>query len=173
VALGILAALAAVPPFARFRAADRARAFREEYTAHVVTTARYAGAWNWLDRHGGSGTVDVVSSPDTFFVYPAMGPRLERRAVHVNVNAQDLHEAAAYPLCQPRADFSEDAWLVNLRREDVRWLHLSRTPPFPFPREAEWALAHPELFVLRYSDPNNLVYGLPPLPSPVGQRFPV
>jgi hypothetical protein len=173
VALGVLAALAAVPPFARFRSGDRARAFTEEYTAHVVTTARYAGAWNWLDQHGGSGTVDVVSSPDTFFVYPAMGPRLERRAVHVNVNAQDLHEAAAYPLCQPRVDFLEDAWLVNLRREDVRWLHLSRTPPFPFPREAEWALAHPELFVLRYSDPNNVIYELPPLPLPVGQRFPV
>ena len=155
-----VAVLAAVPSFARFRTADRARAFTEEYTAHFVTTARYAGAWDWLDRNGGSGTVDVVSSPDTFFVYPAMGPRLERRAAYVNVNARDLHEAAAYPLCQPRADFSEDAWLVNLRRENVRWLHLSRTPPFPFPREDEWARAHPELFVERYSDPNNRVYEL-------------
>jgi hypothetical protein len=163
-AAGLLAALAAVPAFSRFRVGDRARAFSEEYTAHFVTTPRYAGAWAWLDRNGGSGTVDVVSSPDTFFVYPAMGPHLERRAVYVNVNARDLHEAAAYPLCQPRADFAAGAWLVNLRREDIRWLHLSRTPPFPFPREEEWARAHPELFVLRYSDPNNQVYELQRLP---------
>ncbi|HEV7515652.1 MAG TPA: hypothetical protein VGR07_05065 [Thermoanaerobaculia bacterium] len=160
VAAGVFAALAAVPSFARFRTGDRARAFTEEHTAHVVTTARYAGAWAWLDRNGGAGTVDVVSSPDTFFVYPAMGPHLERRAIYVNVNASDLHEAAAYPLCQPRVDFSPDAWLVNLRREEVRWLHLSRTPPFPFPQEAEWAGAQPELFALRYSDPNNRVYEL-------------
>ncbi len=172
-AAAVLLALAAVPSFGRFRVADRARAFSEEYTAHVVSTARYAGAWAWLDRNGGSGAVDVVSSPDTFFIYPAMGPHLERRAIYANVNARDLHEAAAYPLCQPRADFSAEAWLVNLRREGVRWLHLSRTPPFPFPREEEWAGAHPELFTLRYSDPNNRIYELLPLPELPGPRFPV
>jgi hypothetical protein len=171
-AVALLAALAAVPAFGRFRAADRMRAFTEEYTAHVVTTARYAGAWAWLDKNGGSGTVDAVSSPDTFFIYPDMGPRLERRAVYVNVNARDLHEAAKYPLCQPRTDFSADAWLVNLRREGVRWLHVSRTPSFPLPRETEWAEAHPELFILRYTDPNNRIYELLPLVSPPGPRFP-
>jgi hypothetical protein len=172
-AAAVLLALAAVPSFGRFRVADRARAFTEEYTAHVVSTARYAGAWAWLDKNGGSGRVDVVSSPDTFFVYPAMGPHLERRAIYANVNARDLHEAVAYPLCQPRADFSAEAWLVNLRREGVRWLLLSRTPPFPFPRETEWAGAHPELFTLRYSDPNNRIYELLALPEPPGPRFPV
>jgi hypothetical protein len=171
-AASLLLALAAVPAFARFRVADRARAFSEEYTAHVISAARYVGAWAWLDKNGGSGTVDVVSAPDTFFVYPAMGPRLERRAIYANVNARDLHEAAAYPLCQPRTDFAVDAWLVNLRREGVRWLHVSRTPPFPLPQETEWAAAHPELFTLRYSDPNNRIYELLPLLPPPGPRFP-
>jgi hypothetical protein len=171
-AAGLLAALAAVPAFGRFRTADRARAFAEEYTGHFVTTPRYAQAWAWLDQNAGTGTVDVVSSPDTFFVYPAMGPRLERRAVYVNVNRENLHEAAAYPLCQPRVDFSLGAWLVNLRREEVRFLHLSHNPGFPFPREEEWARAHPELFTLRYSDANNRIYELQPLPSPPGPRFP-
>jgi hypothetical protein len=171
-AAAVLVALAAVPAFARFRVADRARAFTEEYTAHVVSTARYAGAWAWLDQNGGAGTVDVVSAPDTFFIYPAMGPRLERRAIYANVNAQDLHEAAAYPLCQPRTDFAADAWLVNLRREGVRWLYVSRTPPFPFPQETEWAAARPELFILRYSDPNNRIYELLPLAPPPGPRLP-
>ncbi len=171
-AAALVVALAAVPAFARFRVADRARAFSEEYTAHVISAARYAGAWAWLDQNGGAGTVDVVSSPDTFFVYPAMGPRLERRAIYVNVNARDLHEAAVYPLCQPRTDFAVDAWLVNLRREGVRWLHVSRTPPFPPPQENAWAAAHPELFTLRYADPNNRIYELLPLAPPVGPRLP-
>jgi hypothetical protein len=172
-AAALLSALAAVPAFARFRVADRARAFTEEYTAHVISTARYAGAWAWLDKNGGSGTVDVVSAPDTFFVYPAMGPRLERRAIYANVNARDLHAAAAYPLCQPRADFAVDAWLVNLRREGVRWLHVSRTPPFPPPQETAWAAARPELFTLRYADSNNRIYELLPLAPPSGPRLPV
>ncbi len=160
--VAVLAALAGVPWLARFRAADRTRAFDEEYTAHGINVALYAAGWDWLERHGGSGTVAVVNSPDTFFIYPAMGPRLERRAVYVNVNAANLDEAAAYPLCQPRVQPDPAAWTANLRSAGVRWLDLTRTPPFPFPMENDWARAHPELFVPRFSDSTNLIYELLP-----------
>jgi hypothetical protein len=161
-ALAVLALLAGVPWLARFRAADRTRAFAEEYTAHGINIALYAAGWDWLERHGGSGTVAVVNSPDTFFIYPAMGPRLERRALYVNVNAANLDEAAAYPLCQPRVQPAAAAWIANLRTAGVRWLDLTRTPPFPFPMENDWARGHPELFVPRFSDSTNLVYELLP-----------
>jgi hypothetical protein len=156
----LLVALA--PWLGRFRAADRARALAEEYTAHATSGRRYAAGWGWLDLHGGDGTVDVVSAPDTFFVYPAMGPRLERRAIYVNVNRQDLHEAAADPRCQPRIDPAPDAWLANLRREGVRWLHLSRTPPYPFPQENGWAADRPPRFALRFEDATNRIWEVLP-----------
>ncbi|HXO40566.1 MAG TPA: hypothetical protein VN999_03890, partial [Thermoanaerobaculia bacterium] len=160
--VSVLAALAGVPWLARFRDADRTRAFTQEYTAHGINVALYAAGWDWLERHGGSGTVAVVNSPDTFFIYPAMGPRLERRALYVNVNAANLDAAAAYPLCQPRVQPDAAAWIANLRTAGVRWLDLTRTPPFPFPMENDWARAHPELFVARYSDSTNLIYELLP-----------
>ncbi|HEV3078116.1 MAG TPA: hypothetical protein VHB47_27130, partial [Thermoanaerobaculia bacterium] len=155
-----VAALAGVPWLARFRDADRTRAFTEEYTAHGINVALYAAGWDWLERHGGSGTVAVVNSPDTFFIYPAMGPRLERRALYVNVNAANLDAAAAYPLCQPRVQPDAAAWIANLRTAGARWLDLTRTPPFPFPMENDWARANPELFVLRFSDSTNVIYEL-------------
>ncbi|HEY6320716.1 MAG TPA: hypothetical protein VJA16_04045 [Thermoanaerobaculia bacterium] len=167
-ALTVLAALAGVPWLARFRDADRTRAFAEEYTAHGINVAYYAAGWDWLERHGGSGTVAVVNSPDTFFVYPAMGPRLERRALYVNVNAANLDEAAAYPLCQPRVQPDAAAWIANLRTAGVRWLDLTRTPPFPFPMENDWARGHSELFVPRFSDSTNLIYELLPRAAPPG-----
>jgi len=162
----LVAALAAVPWLARFRAADRTRALTHEYTAHGINVGLYAAGWDWLDRHGGNGTVAVVNSPDTFFFYPAMGPRLERRALYVNVNAANLDEAAAYPLCQPRVQPAADAWIANLRQAGVRWLDLTRTPPYPFAMERDWARAHPELFALRFADPTNLIYELLPAARP-------
>jgi hypothetical protein len=158
----VLALVALAPLLARFRIDDRERAFTEEYTAHGTSARRFAAGWGWLDRHGGDSTVDVVTAPDTFFVYPAMGPRLERRAVYVNVNARDLHEAAAYPRCLPRVDPSADAWLANLRREGVRWLALSRNPPYPFPQENDWAAARPARFALRFEDATNRVFEVLP-----------
>ena len=172
-AFAVLATLAGAPWLARFRAADRTRAFTQEYTAHGNNVGLYTAGWDWLERHGGSGTVAVVNSPDTFFFYPAMGMRLERRAVYVNVNAANLDQAAAYPLCQPRVEPAAAAWIANLRTAGVRWLDLSRTPPFPFPMETDWARAHPELFVQHFADPTNLIYELlPAAPSRQGPRAP-
>jgi hypothetical protein len=156
------AAILCTPWLARFRVADRTRAFSHEYTAHGINVAYYASGWDWLDRHAGAGTVAVVNAPDTFFIYPAMGPYLARRALYVNVNASNLREAAAYPLCQPRVRPDPAAWIANLRQAGVRWLDLTRTPPFPFPMESGWARAHPELFVPRFADPNNQIYELLP-----------
>jgi hypothetical protein len=173
-AVAAVGALAGVPWLARFRAADRTRAFTQEYTAHGINIALYAAGWDWLERHGGSGTVAVVNSPDTFFIYPAMGPGLERRALYVNVNAANLDEAAAYPLCQPRVQPDAAAWIANLRAAGVRWLDLTRTPPFPFAMENDWARAHPELFVPRFSDPTNLIYELlPPAAARAAPAAPV
>ena len=57
-----------------------------------------------------------------------MGPRFERRAVYVNVNRADHAGAADYPACNPRVDLDPEAWLANLRRAGVRWLHVYGYP---------------------------------------------
>ncbi len=163
IAAALLAAVLAAPWLASFRAADRTRAFDEEYTAHGLNVSLYASGWDWLDRHAGGGTVAVQNAPDSFFLYPAMGPHLSRRAIYVNVNAANLADAAAYPFCQPRVDPSAGAWIANLRHAEVRWLDLSRTPPYPFSMEDGWASARPDLFALRFADANNRIYEVLPV----------
>ncbi|HEV7515703.1 MAG TPA: hypothetical protein VGR07_05325, partial [Thermoanaerobaculia bacterium] len=79
-------ALLGAPLLARFRVADRPRALATEWTSHSTSAKLFAGGWGWLDQNGGDGAVDVVGAPGTYFVYPAMGPYLERKAVYVNVN---------------------------------------------------------------------------------------
>src|SRR6185295_18136653 len=109
-----LAALAAAPFLAAFRVADRGRAMALDLSVHATPVHLFARAWSWLEAYGGNGTVAVASSPQQYFVYPAMGPRLERRAVFANVNAEDFQNAAAYPACDPRTSPSADAWIANL-----------------------------------------------------------
>jgi hypothetical protein len=92
-----------------------------------------------------------------------MGPRLERRAIYVNINEKDLRNAGAYPRCDPRIEPSLEAWLAHLRAEDVRWLHISRQPNAPFPGEAGWAESRPDLFALRYADETNRIYEVLPV----------
>lgn len=166
----ILAAAAVVvvvatPPFAAFRAADRGRAFAQELTAHLTSSRFFAAGWEWLDENAGTGTVAVSHAPQNYFVYPAMGPFLERRAVYVHVNRQAHDNPLRYPGCDPRVDLSPEAWLENLRREEVRWLHVARFPEMGFPVEDGWARARPDLFALRFDHPTNRVYevaGAPP-----------
>ncbi len=152
--------LAGAAPFARFRLADRARAFEKEWTVHVTYVPLFAPAWGWLDRHGDGGGVAVATDPQLYFIYPAMGPFLERRVVYVNINGADLANAAAYPHCNPRVDPSPGAWLANLRKSEVRWLLVSHFPDRPFPLEQTWAEAAPGLFALRYADAFNKIYEL-------------
>jgi hypothetical protein len=158
-ALAALAgAVLGAPYLARFRVADRDRALRYEWTTHSTSAKLFAPGWEWLDRHGGDGAVDVVSAPGTYFVYPAMGPYLERRARYVNVNRENFANAARYPRCDPRVDPSPDAWIANLAASRTRWVLLARYPQFDFPMERGWAEARPDLFALRHADPTNLVY---------------
>jgi hypothetical protein len=161
-AAALALALLGAPLLARFRARDRPRALAGEWTAHATSAHLFAGAWGWLDAHGGDGTVDVVGSPGTYFVYPAMGPFLERQAIYVNVNRANLSVAARYPACNPRVDPSEEAWLDNLAAADVRWLLLCRYPEFDFPLEGRWAAAHPDRFALRYADPTCVIFEVLP-----------
>jgi hypothetical protein len=156
----VVLALICASPFAGFRLADRARAFADDWSVHSTPVPIFAGAWGWLDRHGASGTVAVASTPALYFIYPAMGPFLERRAVYVNINHADLANAAAYPHCNPRVDPSPDAWLANLRRSEVRWLLVSHLPDRRFPIENGWAEAAPAFFALRYADAFNRIYEL-------------
>jgi hypothetical protein len=157
-AAALLLALLGAPALARFRAADRQRALALEWTAHDSATHMFAGGWGWLDAHGGAGTVAVVGSPGTYFVYPAMGPFLERRAVYVNINSANHREALRYPDCNPRVDGSPEAWLRNLAAARVRWLLIHHYPEFQLPIEASWAAARPERFALRYEDGASMVF---------------
>jgi hypothetical protein len=157
-AAAVVLALVAVPFFSRFRVGDRGRAYATEFIAHKTAAPNYAGAWAWLDRFGGDGTVAVHGTPQDFFVYPAMGTHLERRALYVNVNRQDFRNAADYPACVPRVDLDPQAWLENLAKQNVRWLLVSRFPQIDFPEELAWAAARPDLFVIRYRDNSNVIF---------------
>ncbi len=161
----VVLALAGAPLLAGFRVRDRMRAFLREFTTHKVATQHFARAWGWLDLYGGNGTVAVVSSPVNYFVYPAMGPHLERRAIYVNVNRRDSRNAADYPGCQPRVDPDPQAWMENLRKQDVRWVWLSRFPQIGFPEEYAWAQSRPDLFAVRYQDNTNVIYEFLPVGS--------
>jgi hypothetical protein len=154
----VVLALAASPFLAQFRVQDRSRAFLREFTTHKVSTYHFARAWRWLDVHGEDGTVAVVGSPVSYFVYPAMGPHLERRAIYVNVNRRDSRLAVDYPLCNPRIEPDPYAWGENLLKQDVRWVWLSRFPQIGFPEEHAWAQLRPDLFAVRYQDTTNVIY---------------
>jgi hypothetical protein len=156
-AAGVLALLGA-PLLTDFRVRDRQRALAEEFQVHMTSTRFFAGGWGWLDRHGGDGAVASVHSPNNYFQYPAMGPRLERESRYVNFNAADHRNAVDYPLCQPRVDPDPRAWVTNLAKQRTRWIHLSRYPQFDFTVERTWADSMPQLFALRYADLTNRVY---------------
>ena len=164
-AAGLALALLGAPLLARFRAADRKRALATEWTAHSSSAHLFAGGWGWLDAHGGNGAVAVVGSPATYFVYPAMGPFLQRRALYVNVNRANYPLAVRYPGCNPRVDPSPPAWLDNVAAAHVRWLLLNRYPEYGFPPEAAWARAHPERFARRYEDRTSLIFEVLPAPA--------
>jgi 4-amino-4-deoxy-L-arabinose transferase-like glycosyltransferase len=159
----IVLALLGAPFLTRFRVLDRHRALAREYTAHVTSTRFFAAGWAWLDEHGGTGNVAVIEAPNNYFVYPAMGPRLERDVRYANVNRADLHNAIAYPECQPRVDPSPQAWVENLAKLRIRWVHVSRYPQFGPQIEGRWAEAMPRLFALRYSDATNRIYEFLPV----------
>jgi hypothetical protein len=133
----------------------------EEFTAHRTQTSFFTGAWAWLERNGGDGTVSVVNEPQTHFVYPAMGLHLRRRVVYTNVGESDARTVATYPNCNPRrVPFDEASWLRNLRRQGVRWVLLGRYPSArSFPAEDQWAQRSREL-VLRFSNAFTRVYEL-------------
>ncbi|HKI04240.1 MAG TPA: hypothetical protein VKK31_19845 [Thermoanaerobaculia bacterium] len=159
----LLLAILGAPLLTRFRVADRKRALTREYTAHQTSLRFLAPGWGWLDEHGGTGNVAAVHSPNNYFVYPAMGPRLERDVRYVNVNEADLPYAVNYPRCQPRVDPSPQAWVANLMKKRIRWVHLSRYPQFGFPPEEQWTAAMPQLFALRFDDATNRVYEFLPV----------
>jgi hypothetical protein len=157
------------PVLTAFRVRDRDRALAEEFTVHMTSTRMFAGGWGWLDRNGGDGAVASVHSPNNYFQYPAMGPRLERESRYVNLNRADHRRASEYPQCQPRVDPDPQAWVNNLAKQHIRWLHLSRYPQFGFSLEQQWADGLPQLFALRYSDNTNRVYEfLPDAPKEPG-----
>lgn len=157
---GCLAAIALAPVLAGHRIRDRERAFEEEYTAHLTSTRMFAEGWGWLDRNAGGGVVAVSHAPENYFVYPAMGPFLERRAIYVPVNEAAHENPLRYDGCDVRATPSREAWLRNLRREGVRWLYVARFPEFEFPLEDRWARQRPDLFALRFDHRLNRVYEL-------------
>ncbi|HEX9945873.1 MAG TPA: hypothetical protein VGG03_28025 [Thermoanaerobaculia bacterium] len=166
VAAAVALALLGAPFLVRFRVRDRDRALAREYTVHATTVRFFAGGWRWLDEHGGHGRVAAVHSPNNYFVYPAMGPRLERDVRYVNLNAADLRNAAAYRDCQPRVSPSPAAWVRNLEKMGIRWVLLTRYPQFGFPIERKWAADRPGLFALRYSDPTVRIYEFLPRRGP-------
>ena len=167
-AAGLLLMIA--PLLANFRVEDRRRAFSQEYTAHKTSAHHFANAWGWLDRHGGDGTVAVQSTPMNFFVYPAMGPHLERRAVYANVNRQDFQRAVDYPACDPRVDPDPQAWVENLAKHGVRWVHLTRFHQTTFPPEHGWARYRPDLFAPRYEDELNVIFEFLPVAAREGEE---
>jgi hypothetical protein len=157
-AAAVVLALLGAPLLTRFRVQDRGRALGGEFSVHMTSARMFAGGWDWLDKYGADGAVASVHSPNNYFQYPAMGPRLERDSRYVNINLADHRSANDYPECQPRVDPNPQAWVANLARQHIRWVHLSRYPQFDFTPESQWADSLPNLFALRYSDDTNRVY---------------
>lgn len=160
---GLALALLAVPPLSRFRERDRFRAYASEYTAHKTAAFLWAPAYGWYAKHGKDGTIAAVGAPSTFFTYPAMGMRLERRVVYVNINRRDSRRAVDYPGCDPRVDPDPQAWLENLYKQRARWVYLHRFPQVPFPQELGWIEARPDLFELRFQNQSNLIFEFLPV----------
>jgi 4-amino-4-deoxy-L-arabinose transferase-like glycosyltransferase len=168
-AAAFVLALLGAPFLTAFRARDRDRALADpqEIQVHLTSARLFAGGWAWLDEHGGNGAVAATHSPNNYFEYPAMGPRLERDVRYVNINAADHRKAFEYPECQPRVDPDPRAWVVNLAKQRIRWVHMSRYPQVDFAIERRWADSSPRLFALRYADATNRVYEfLPMAPGP-------
>jgi hypothetical protein len=160
-----LALCAGAPLLARFRAADRYRAFAEEYAAHRTPIPSFAEAWRWLDENAGSDRVATVAEVRNW-LYPPMGMRFQRDVRYVNYNAANHDRVTAYPNCNPRVDPDPEAWIANLERQEIRWLLASRDDSRrPFPVEARWAAARPERFVLRYSDETSRIFAFVPAPD--------
>ncbi len=154
----------AAPALARFRRADRGRAFAAEFTVHDTKARLLARAWGWLDRHAGSGAVATVGSP---FPYAPMGPDLERDALFVAVDRAARPLASDYPRCRPRDGADREAWLRNLERRRIRWLMVTRaTPRTAFPLEAGWATSLPQRFARRYGDAHSVIFELLPSAAP-------
>ena len=91
-----------------------------------------------------------------------MGPRLERRAIYVNIDAADRRAAAEYPGCNPRLNPDPEAWLANLRRAGVRWLHIVGNPRTDWPIEAKWVSSGPERFAARHLEDLSVVFEVLP-----------
>jgi hypothetical protein len=157
VAAAVLASLPLAQWWVGYRHAGRYVALATEYTLHSTPAAQSAAAWAWLDVYGGDGTVAAVGEPETYFLYPDMGERLLRRVTYVNVNARDSRSVKDYPHCNPRVDFAAPAWLANLEKQAVRWVHVSRRGP-DYPVEDDWARQDSDRLVLRYEDPFNRIY---------------
>jgi len=59
-------------------------------------------------------------------------------------------------------DLNPEAWLANLGKHEVRWLHLMRYPGTEDLPERAWADARPDRFTLRYEDDGNRIYEVSP-----------
>ncbi len=161
-ALGVVVALGAAPFLAAFRVADRGRALAQDLTVHATLAKQFARAWTWLDLYGENQTVAVSISPLHFFVYPALGPRFERKVIFANLNPEDRSNAADYPGCDPRVDVTPEAWLANLAKHNVRWLHVARFTGTEFFPERAWADARTDWFTLRFEADGNRIYEVIP-----------
>jgi hypothetical protein len=143
------------------RLRDRGRAFAQERQLHDSWAPNLAGAWDWLDRFGGSDTVAVSLAPKNEFVYPAMGPFFERRAIFVSAEPGNPTDAVLFPACEPEHGGTQADWLENMQASDARWLLVGRRFE-GWPREREWARQHLDALGLRYADDHAEIYELLP-----------
>lgn len=154
IAIAVTAILVCCAPWlADYRQRDRNRAIAREYTAHATTVGALAGAFAWLDAHGGSHSVAVSDRGrhDSKYYYPAMGMRLQRKVMYVNINDANHRDVARYPGCDPRVAGNPAAWKRNLAQENIRWVLVTRlNPRRNFPIEDQWANTMPFNFTLKY-----------------------
>lgn len=156
------------PWLAKFRQRDRNRAFANEFTAHATTIGPLAGAFAWLDAHGGKKNVAVSDrgARNGKYYYPAMGMRLERRVMYVNINEANHRNVARYPNCDPRVAGDPAAWRRNLAEAKIGWLLLTRQRPSQdFPIEDRWARTMRLNFSLKYKSRRARIWMFRPAPS--------
>ena len=101
----------------------------------------------------------AVHSPNNYFVYPAMGPRLERDVRYVNINrGGPSPRRRSIPQCQPRVDPAPEAWMANLAKHHIRWVPSAATPASTSRRAGVGGRQPARSSRSRFADNTNLIY---------------
>ncbi len=119
--------------------------------------------WKWLNENTKGGSRVAYTGRNEF--YPLFGERLKNRVFYISVNDKP-GIAHFYPDGLYRKEKVFGAWLDNLKESRIEYLFVALPQECSnesedkkeFPVEDKWALAHPDLFRLVFSNTQVRIY---------------